>query len=481
MGGGVTGLTAARRLAQQGLTVTLVESSRRLGGQVLTTRVEGLPVDVGAEALLVSSPATTALLAELRLAGTAVTPRSGPTWLATAQGLRHLPAGVGPTGPTRLRPVVTSGVLSARGIGRAALEPLVSRRHRGAADVSVGEFVTARFGREVAERIVDPLLGGIASGDIDRLSLRACAPQLVPLLESGRSIAVRALRHRSPAGAGPQLVTWARGLSTLPMALVDGVDLDLCLGERVTGITRSPGKGRYAVHLGSGGVLVADAVVLAVSSAVAQPLLRKVNPAAATALEGARFGTVASVVAAFPRAEALACDALHGTGLMVPSSAGRLLKAATFLSTKWPHLASADLFLVRLSAGRVGATAVDEHTDDELAATLLTELRDLTGLDAAPVTTVVHRWRETVAQHELGHPERVRAARTALAGAPGLVLAGASYDGGGVAGCLRSGEAAARSVLEWLPEGLPESLPRPLPEPVPESLPESLTEEVAAP
>ena len=473
----MTGLVAARRLAQQGVSVTLVEGSRRLGGQVLTTRVEGLPVDVGAEALVVSSPAITALLAELRLTGTAVTPRPGATWLATPHGLRRLPSGVGPTGPTRLRPVISSGILSARGIGRAALEPLLARRHRGAADVAVGDFVSARFGREVAERIVDPLLGGIASGDIDRLSLRASAPQLVPLLESGRSIAVRTLRHRSTAGAGPRLVTWARGLSTLPMALVDGVDLDLRLGERATGITRSPDGRRYAVRLTSGSTLTADAVVLAVSSAVAQPLLRQVSPPAAAALEGARFATVATVVAAFPRAEALACDALHGTGLMVPSSAGRLLKAATFLSTKWPHLVSTDHFLVRLSAGRVGSIAVDEHTDDEFATALLADLRDLTGLAATPRTTVVHRWRETVAQHELGHPERVRAARAGLAGAPGLVLAGASYDGGGVAGCLRSGEAAARAVLESLTGPQTESLTGRQTD----SLTEPQTEEVAAP
>ena len=415
-----------------------------------TTWFDGLPVDVGAEAL-VESPATTALLAELRLVDTSIAPRPGATWLATPRGLRRLPAGVGPAGPSRLRPVVSSGILSVRGVCRAALEPLNARRHRGAADISVGEFVTDRFGAEVAERIVDPLLGGIASGDIDRLSLRACAPQLAPLLDSGRSVAVRALTQRSRPTAGPRLVTWARGLSTLPMALMDGVDLDLRLGDRATTVTRSPG-GRYAVRLASGAPLAADAVVLAVSSAVAAPLLQELAPSAGQALSGARFATVATVVAAFPRSAVLAGSALEGTGLMVPSSTGRLLKAATFLSTKWPHLASSELFLVRLSAGRVGATTVDSLSDDELVSVLGGDLADLTGFDTPPERTVVHRWRETVAQHELGHPERVRAAREALAEHPGLVLAGASYDGGGVAGCLRSGEAAARAVVETLVE-----------------------------
>jgi oxygen-dependent protoporphyrinogen oxidase len=174
VGGGVTGLMAARRLAQAGVAVTVVESGRRLGGQVCTTAFDGLAVDVGAEALMVASPATEALLSELRLADTSVSPRPGATWLATPRGLRRLPAGVGPAGPTRLRPVVSSRILSARGVGRAALEPLVARRRLGDGDgdVAVGDFVAHRFGHEVAERFVDPLL---AIGVLDAIFCRATA------------------------------------------------------------------------------------------------------------------------------------------------------------------------------------------------------------------------------------------------------------------------------------------------------------------
>jgi protoporphyrinogen/coproporphyrinogen III oxidase len=450
VGGGVTGLMAARRLAQQGLAVTVVEAGHRLGGQVHTAAFEGLAVDVGAEALMVASPATEALLAELRLADTSVSPRQGATWLATPRGLRRLPDGVGPTGPTRLRPVVSSGILSARGVGRAALEPLMAGGRRAAGDVAVGDFVAHRFGREVAERFVDPLLGGIHSGDIHRLSLQACAPQLAPLHASGRSVALAAARRRSASRAGPRFVTWHRGLSSLVLALMDGVDLDLRLGERVTGLTRSGHGHGYAVRLASGASLAADAVVLAVPSSVAARLLQEVAPGVGAVVDGTRFATVATVLAAFPVEATAARPALRGTGLMVPSTAGRLLKAATFLSSKWPHLAGPEVFLVRLSAGRAGSTAVEDRSDEELTASLLADLTDLTGVGETPVATAVHRWSQALAQHEVGHPERVRAARRALAGVPGVVLAGASYEGGGVAGCLRSGETAAGAVLETM-------------------------------
>jgi oxygen-dependent protoporphyrinogen oxidase len=440
---------AARRLAQAGVAVTVVEASRRLGGQVRTAAFEGLAVDVGAEALVVASPATEALLAELRLADTSVSPRPGATWLATPRGLRRLPAGVGPAGPTRLRPVVSSRILSARGVGRAALEPLVARRRHGGSgdDVAVGDFVTHRFGREVAERFVDPLLGGIHSGDIHRLSLGACAPQLAPLHASGRSVALAAARRRSSPAAGPQFVTWPRGLSSFVLALMDGVDLDLRLGDRVTGISRDERGGGYAVRLASGPSLAADAVVLAVPSPVGSRLLHEVAPGVRAVAEGTRFATVATVLASLPLEAVADVRALRGTGLMVPSTAGRLLKAATFLSSKWSHLAGPDVFLMRLSAGRAGSSAVDDRSDAELTTSLLADLAELTGLRVAPARTAVHRWSQALAQHEVGHQERVRAARRAHAGAPGIVLAGASWDGGGVAGCLRSGEAAAAEVL----------------------------------
>ena len=50
-------------------------------------------------------------------------------------------------------------------------------------------------------------------------------------------------------------------------------------------------------------------------------------------------------------------------------------------------------------------------------------------------------------QYEVGHLDRIAEIEHAVAQLPGLVLAGNSYRGAGIPDCIRSGEAAAQSLM----------------------------------
>jgi protoporphyrinogen/coproporphyrinogen III oxidase len=135
--------------------------------------------------------------------------------------------------------VVRSGALSVRGMLRAGLEPLVPAS-RGAdgrdgrdgrdghdggdhhGDLAVGTYLERRFGREVTDRLVDPLLGGMHASDVRRLSLRAATPQLAALAERHRSLL---LRCRPAPRPGPNLVTLAGGLATMTDELAQATGL----------------------------------------------------------------------------------------------------------------------------------------------------------------------------------------------------------------------------------------------------------------
>lgn len=460
IGGGVTGLVAARRLDAAGFDVTLLEAGDRLGGQVLTTQVPGGPggttyaVDLGAEAMHTMAPRAVALIDELGLRGDVVTARSGESYLWTPRGRRRLPAGVGPAGPTRLRPVLASGVMTLPGLVRAGLEPLTARLRRPPAlgpgnDVAVGEFVAARFGRQVVDRFVDPLLGGLHSGDVRRLSLRATAPMLVPAAAEGRSL--MPLRLRELPRPAMDFLSWPGGLATLLDRLLLDTRVQVRLGTAATALVpTSPDSHPSCRVLTSAGTgLEADAVVLAVPARAAADLLRPHLPRAADTLGETRTASTVSVLLGFPRAAVADVPALAGNGLLVPSTTGTLLKAVTNLSSKWPQYAAGDLFLVRLSAGRDGQDVVDRLDDDALVERLRRDLRRLTGLDAAPTLVRVQRWQQGLPQLTVGHVDRTASVREEVARAlPGVVLAGASYDGIGLGNCVASGEAAASRLIE---------------------------------
>ena len=139
------------------------------------------------------------------------------------------------------------------------------------------------------------------------------------------------------------------------------------------------------------------------------------------------------------------------SGYLVLAVDGRAVKAATFSTVKWPHLAShAPVHVVRCSIGRIGETALLQRDDADLAALAAAELAGATGITASSVAQRVTRWGGGLPQYNVGHLDRVAAIRAAVSEQPGLAVAGAAYDGVGIPACVATATAAARQVLAHL-------------------------------
>lgn len=421
--------------------MVVLEAADRIGGQIHTVDWHGLRVDVGAEAMFLGGPHLKHLLADLDLVDDLVAPQPGSSWLCGKNGrLVKLPEGVGPTGPSKIKPVLRSGLLSPAALARAGLEPLRARK-KIEGDISVGDFVSGRFGRAVADIFVDPLLGNLHAGDIHRLSLVSTASQLLPAAREGRSLIGRRTPPRSAGAPGPivpPFASYADGLEVVTNALAAG--LTIRTGAAVQEIRRTP-EGWEVVTPAE--TLVADHLALAVPAAVAGPLLEPVVPGIRDELALGRTADVATIVYAYPASVRDVPALRDGNGLLLRSGSGRLLKASTFLSRKWAHLRSDDIFLVRASAGRAGSDALDHVDDQTLAERVHAELADLVGLDQRPVDTLVTRWPGSYPQLEVGHAARMEGIRASLAEHP-VSLVGAAFDGLGMPSVLKSAQHVAQ-------------------------------------
>ena len=454
VGGGVTGLVAAWRILAErpDAEVSLLEASDRLGGQVRAIDVDGVQVDVGAEAIHLGAPDAAALVRELGLDRSVIAARHGQSMLLTRRGLRPLPAGVGPTGPTQVGPVLKSGILSVPGLVRAGLEPF-TRRPRPY-DLTVGEFIDGRFGREVTDTFVDPLLGNLHSGSVHQLSLHATAKQLVPVAASGTSLLIRALKKPTPPPRRPDapaplpmFASWPGGLGALVSALVSALEgrATLRTGVRAEAIVQAGDAWRIE---SSGGPAEADAVVVAVGPGATRRLLGPHSPSLDAAMDQVETASVATVVLAYDKKAVRDNAVLRDfNGLLLNSRQSGVLKAMTNMSRKWP-LDHPDWHIVRASVGRAGSTTAVELSDEAMAAAVTHELSGLLGLAAKPAFAEVVRWPGTLPQLAVGHLERIAAARSELARLGGLHLAGSASDGLGLTSTIASGTAAARAVVE---------------------------------
>ncbi|MFD8062831.1 protoporphyrinogen oxidase [Streptomyces cyaneofuscatus] len=450
IGGGIAGLAAAHRLVATGLRVTLLEATDRLGGKLMTGEVAGVQVDLGAESMLARRREAVSLAEAVGLGGRLQPPATATASLWTRDALRPMPKGhvMGVPGD----PAVLDGVLSPEGLARIAEERELTPTPVGD-DVAVGAYVADRLGREVVDRLVEPLLGGVYAGDAYRISMRAAVPQLFEAVKEGGPLleAVRRIQQRAAARqqTGPVFQGIEGGIGTLPDAVADAVRAGggrILTETPVLGLTRTDAG--WAVRTDTG-VITADGIVLATPAWSASALLAAESPAASAELTGVEYASMALVTLAFRRTDVEAYEALRGrSGFLVPPVDGRTIKASTFSSNKWQWVADAapGLFVLRTSVGRYGEEDHLHREDGELVAVSLRDLRAATGLAARPVDSEVTRWIGGLPQYPVGHHTRVARIRDEVAKLPALRVCGAVYDGVGIPACIASAQRAADEI-----------------------------------
>jgi oxygen-dependent protoporphyrinogen oxidase len=474
VGGGIAGLSAAYRaelLRRAGkIQYTMFEAASHLGGVIRTEIVDGCVVEGGPDSFLTEKPAAALLARELGLGAELIA--SNDAQRATAIVVRGrrvpLPDGLMFMVPTRIAPVATSSLFSWGTKLRFAREWLAGPAGRAPeGDESVGGFVRRHFGQEVVDRLADPLLSGIYGGDVERLSARAVLPRMVEM-EAKHDSLTRAMLAAKAKGekqkekgkneSRPPLFTSLRGgMQQLVDAAVAQLDADsVQLNTRVVSLAKAGPQWEIATEDARAGQQQArmgprsdwfDGVVVALPAYAASELLTGVDAELAQDLGAIPYSS--SITAVLGYVGSLIGEArLDGFGFLVPRSEGRLMLACTYVHQKFPQRAPAGRALLRCFIGGANAERAFAMRDDEILRALRQELREIVGVDGAPLFTRVFRWPRAMAQYEVGHTarlERIEARRRAL---PGLALAGNAYRGIGVPDCVASGAAAVATALE---------------------------------
>lgn len=447
VGGGISGLTAAWALTQSPTAprVTVLEASGRIGGKLVLSETGGVVLDGGAESVLARRPEAVELIREVGLGDQLEHPAVQGAGVLVNGTLRPLPRRQVMGIPYDVRELAASGVMSASGLLRLPLDRLLPATHLGD-DVAIGEYVAARLGHEVVDRLVEPLLGGVYAGHAAELSLGATLPDVLAAARGERSLleAMSRLRAAVPADDAPVFASVRGGLGRLPAAVAHASGARVRLDTPVRSLRQVGGRWRLGLDVGS---LDADGVVLAVPAPAMAGILAPVSAGAVAELAALRYASVALVTAVYPRA---ALDTLPGgTGFLVPPAEDRVIKAVTYSSLKWAWLAEdfPDVVVLRASVGRFGESHDLARGDDDLTWAALGEVAAVTEVQDAPLATSVTRWDDALPQYAVGHPQRVQRVRSALDDATGLAVCGAALDGVGVPACVASARAAAARVL----------------------------------
>jgi oxygen-dependent protoporphyrinogen oxidase len=485
IGGGITGLAAAYRLLDRSLEsgkrvdLTLLEAGNRSGGIVQTRERDGFLLESGPDSFISEKPAALALVKRLGLESHLIetNKQHRRSFIVRDGRLLPVPEGFHLLAPSRFWPFVKSDILSWSGKARMALDLLLPRRklNGNSAEESLAEFVRRRLGTEALERMAQPMVGGIYTADPERLSLQATMPRFLEM-EREHSSVIRALRKQNSrtvsedaaaetSGARYSLfLSFDRGMQVLTDTLEERISsfgsqistgaasgqTSIRVNTAVESITLEYGDGerspKWKLRTSGDETLFADAICLALPAYISSRLLGTVDPQLAAELAEISYASSATINLGFKRDDIP--HPLDGFGFVVPFIEKQSLIACTFSSVKFAGRAPHGHALLRAFVGGALQPELLELNGDELLARVLLDLRDLLGIERAPLFAEVTKWERSMPQYHVGHLERVKRIEARLAALPQLVLAGNAYSGLGIPDCIRSGEAAADNISE---------------------------------
>lgn len=436
IGGGISGLAAAWFLRRRGLGVTVLEAGSEPGGTIRTVERDGFLVDTGPTSTLARGGALDELIAAAGVQADVVeADRRAPRYIVKDDRLVPLPAGP--------MDFFKTSLFTAGAKWRLLAEPF---HRRAGSEESIAQFTRRRIGPVFLDWAVDPFVSGVYAGDPERLSVRAAIPRLYALEAEHGSLFLGALaRMIRGRGGGAQprgrLISFRRGMQTLPRAIARELGSSLRLSTAVTTIARSGAE--WIAHTAENEYR-ASRLVLAVPAYRAAALLAPINPELTYELNAISYPPVVSIALGFARSQV--GHSLNGFGALLPRRIQRQTLGAIFSSALFPGRAPPGRVLLTAFIGGARNSTVRDLDESTLIERVVSDLRPLLDIHGEPVFRHVTRWAQAIPQYELGHNERLARIDAALGTYPGLYVCANWRGGVSLADCVSSAERLAETL-----------------------------------
>ncbi|MEI6084743.1 MAG: protoporphyrinogen oxidase [Verrucomicrobiota bacterium] len=437
IGAGITGLTAAYRLKERGIPVTVYEAGDHVGGVIRSLRENGYLAEFGPNSILETSPKIGALIKDLGLSDRCLVS------LPTAEN-RYLVRGkktvLLPTSPGKF---FGTSLFSWRAKLRLLREPFIAP---APADIeeSVAQFVVRRLGQEFLDFAINPMVAGVYAGNPAKLSVKHAFPKLHALEQKYGSLIkgqIRGAKERRQRGdvskQNARKLSFDAGLQVLPDTLADrlGDALQLRTGiqriEQVTGGWRLNGEREHPAVL-----YTAPTHKLPAITGFKLDLLKEIY-----------YPPVASIVLGFRRDQVV--HPLDGFGMLIPQVEGFRILGTLFSSSLFPNRAPAGHVALTTYIGGARAPELALKPTNELIEMTLQDLGVILGVTGRPTFEHVVVWPKAIPQYEVGYGRFKDLMTDIEKRAPGMYFAGHYRDGISLGDSLVSGHDVAGRIAEF--------------------------------
>lgn len=465
IGGGISGLTAAFKLLKEArnsnskIQVDLFEE-KELGGVFKTVEDGEYRLECGPDSFFTKTPEILELSKELDISSNIIPTNEKKRKSLVAKGdqLIPLPEGFVMIAPSKEEAFMQTELLSENGKKRVMLEKELAPCEN-MTEESVAQFVERRFGAEMLAKIVQPMVGGIYTGDVNELSAEACLPEFVEMERTKGSI-IKALLQRQKAGVDADakgarysaFFSFEKGMYHLIDALRQKIDqmggLTFRINEKVSSIKKLD-QGKWGLETVESESKAYDALILALPAASLARITASLDGIISQNASQIYCASSCVVNLIFNKSD-IDQNMLDGFGFVVPEENQRPLIACSYLSEKYNHRSPEQKVILRAFFGGVKNEGILKESDAKLTELALEELAYYMKIKAKPLYSSISRWQESMPQYTIGHQGRIKAITKRLEDFPGIFITGNFISGVGIPKCVQMATEAAHNVAQFL-------------------------------
>lgn len=462
IGGGISGLSTAYFLCEkvnqldEEIKIIVLEEKERLGGCIITEKVDGFIVEGGPDCFLYEKPWALKLCERLGLGERILNTNENRRVFIYSDGRLHeLPEGFMLMVPTSFMPFIKSSLISWPGKIRMAMDLFIPKK-KSDEEESLADFVRRRLGNEALEKIAEPLVAGIHAGTPETMGLKSTFPRFIQLEQEYRSLILGMLARRKMA---KKWESQAKVKRTMFLTLKDGLgewidrlrekigEERILLKKRVEKIVKVK-EGYFKIYLADGTSMDGESVIITTPSFITAGMIEEMDPILSEILLKIPYVSSATVSLAYHRSQI--DHPLNGFGFIIPRREKRRIMASTWSSVKFNYRAPKDYVLLRAFVGGANNEELVQLEDEEMVRMVREELKEIMGVNGEPVLSRIYRWEKSMPQYLVGHLEKIKRIEDRVSLFPGLFLTGCAYRGIGISDIVHDGEVTAERAFEFL-------------------------------
>ena len=431
IGAGITGLSLAHFLKKFNQDFILLESSKRIGGNINTVSKKGFTLENGPNTLVLDNESIKTLLEDFNISKNIIFPNKNSKNRFLIKNHRLTPI------PKDLVGFIKSNILSFSAKIRILFEPFIKKHKK---DTSVFDFIVKRFGKEFHDNLIVPFLNGIYAGDTKKMSIKFVLKKVWEMEQKNGSVLKSIFLNKT--NYQPKSFNFRNGLSDLLDCFKEELDKNTFLSTKVTNLTKK--NTLNFVQINNKFEVQCKNIISTIPAHCLKDIIS--DQKISNNLKKIEYHPLD--VLHFSLESKKIYSPIDGFGVLAKPSDKLSFLGILFNSRIFPHLSPKKNDLITVMVGGAKQKNILKNPKKEIEKKIVSDIKKIIHYDGKIELLNHFSWKKGIPQYDMNFFNFSKSIKNYTQKNPGLFIIGNFLEGVSVSNCIKAGHKTAQLLCE---------------------------------